>query len=170
MHPGIVLQEEMESAMAGRRMEHHALGMDGGALRRSPWRMRSRRNLAATERGELLLVQRVGGDLGAERFLAGKIAAMAIEVFAAPLFHRAADTPAAGQEVTAVARRDHGEGAVADQGDQQTVGAAAKRNPRKSGGLVVAIIWRCRVHAAVLPSTASAATSSAETSSSTALG
>ena len=69
-----------------------------------------------------------------------------------------------------LARRHHGECGIADQRDEKPVRAATVRDLRMARGVGVADIGSGTTHAAVLPSTISAPTSSAETSSRTARG
>ncbi len=126
--------------------------------------------LATSERCALPLVEGVLLDMRAKRRLVGKLTGMAVEIAARPFGHGPADTPARDKIVPAVAGWSHGEGVLTDKGNAKPVGASAKRNSRKPGGFDVMGFRSSRSHAAVLPSTASAATVSAVTCCNTALG
>ena len=120
----------------------------------------------------LALVLGVLRDLRAEGGLVGEIARMAVEVGVLPFGDRPADAPAGREIVAAVARRQHGEGGVGNTRGEEAVAAATKLDLGKSGSRTFhhGGEGRGRGHAAVLPSTTSAAVASAVTSSRTASG
>ena len=108
-----------------------------------------------------------------ERCLVGDIAVMRIEIIPLQLLKRPPPLPRADEEVANPAWH-HGEDEISDAGGEQPVSGSAERHPRDIRGAVVlrdreGAVGDRGVHAA-LPSTISAPTSSADTSSSTARG
>ena len=95
---------------------------------------------------------------GTECGLIGKVAMMAVEIAARPFGYGTSNPPAAGEIVPAVAGRDHRVGIFADQGDGQSIDAAAIRDLGEPKGFVVMDRGGERGHAGILPSTTSAAT------------
>ncbi len=161
---------DVKAAMAGCRVEDDVLGIERAALRGAPRRAGARANFLATERALLALVLSIFEHAGAKRRLVGELAGVTVEIVTRPLAHRTPEAPRCDEVVPVVARLRHGEGGVADPRDAHAVGTRAERNPRESWGLGLRVNRRGSVHAAVLPSTISAPTSSAVTSWSTARG
>ncbi len=166
----ISLRRQMEPAMACRRVSHDALGIDGRSVRGSPWPVGAGVDLATSESCALLLVEGVLLDMRAKRRLVGKLTGMAVEIAPRPFGHGPADTPARDKIVPAIAGWSHGECRFPDKRNAKPIGASAKRNSWKTGGFDVMGFGSSSSHAAVLPSTVSAATVSAVTCCNTAFG
>jgi hypothetical protein len=157
--------------MASRGMEHDILRVEGRALRRPPRRAGGRADLTPAEGALLTLMLGVFHDLRAKGRLIGELAGMTVEIRPRPLRHGTANAPATREIVTPVAGGQHGKGVGGDAGDGKTLSAAAERHLRESGGGIHSFVQRYEHrHATALPSTISAPTSSAVTSSSTARG
>src|SRR5690554_2563188 len=120
-------------------------------------------DVLSTESTLFLLMLRVLHDLRAECRLVGKLAAMTVKIIAGPLRHRPGDPPAADKIMAPIPRWRHGIGIVANQRDNQAIGAAPKRNPRRTGDHIGTGDRRRKRAHATRPSTASAAASSTVT-------
>lgn len=134
MNSGVALGREMETAVPRRRVEGYAVSIDGLTLRRAPWGMGRRPDFAAAESSLLSAVLSLLEHLGAKRILIGEVAAMTVEIVAGPLRNGPPDTPAGDKIMAAVTGRHHREGMVADERDQHTVRAGAKRDPGRIRG------------------------------------
>ena len=105
-----------------------------------------------------------------KRRLVGEFAGMAVEVGSPPLGERPGDLTTEAKIMPPITAGQHRERRVVQAGDRKPVRGSAKRDLRISGSIIGFGHDRARVHAAALPSTTSAATSSAVTTSSTAWG
>ncbi len=170
MDRAVSVGREPEAAVACSGVEFDPLGIGCRVLGRTPWRMHMGGGIPTSERLYFALMFGLFEDVCTKSRLIGEFAAMTVEVSPSPLGKRTSNLPAGGQIMPPGLTWQHGKGVIADAGDGEPFAGQTKENPRKSGGAVGHVRVGKIDHAAALPSTTSAAISSAVTSSRTANG